>query len=83
MIIFFCYILSDLIKKKLVSATVVYSTLMTIYLHGSILCSNVLYYNHSSMRKVHLFRGHVAYVYWIDTAYVQNNLTEFVKGQFP
>ena len=56
---------------------------MTIYLHGAILCSNVLYYNHSSMRKVHLFRGHVAYVYWIDTAYVQNNLTEFVKGQFP
>ena len=30
------------------------------------------------MGKVHLFRGHVAYVYLIDTVYVQNNLsTEF------
>ena len=24
---------------------------------------------------VHLFRGPVAYVYWIDTVYVQNNLS--------
>ena len=32
------------------------------------------------MRKVHLVDGHVVYVYWIDTAYVQNNLpTEFSK----
>ena len=39
-----------------------------------------MYYNHSSMRKVCLFKGHVAYVYWIDTLYVQNNLsTEFSK----
>ena len=26
------------------------------------------------MRKVHIVKGHVVYVYWIDTAYVQNNL---------
>ena len=32
------------------------------------------------MRKVHLVNGHVVYVYWIDTVYVQNNLpTEFSK----
>ena len=38
------------------------------------------YYNHTSMRKVHLVTGHVVYVYWIDTVYVQNNLpTEFRK----
>ena len=40
-----------------------------------------MYYNNSSMHKVHLVNGHVVYVvYWIDTAYVQNNLpTEFSK----
>ena len=39
-----------------------------------------MYYNHSSMRKVHLVNGHVCYVYWIDTVYMQNNLpTEFSK----
>ena len=33
------------------------------------------------MHKVHLVNGHVVYVYWIDTVYVQNNLpTEFSKG---
>ena len=41
------------------------------------------YNNHSFMIKVHLFNGHVVYVYWIDTVYVriiyQPNL---VKGQF-
>ena len=26
------------------------------------------------MHKVHIVKGHVVYVYWIDTAYVQNNL---------
>ena len=26
------------------------------------------------MHKVHLVNGHVVYVYWIDTVYVQNNL---------
>ena len=32
------------------------------------------------MRKVYLVNGHVVYVYWIDTVYVQNNLlTEFRK----
>ena len=25
------------------------------------------------MRKVHLVKGHVVYVYWIDAKYVQNN----------
>ena len=35
------------------------------------------------MRKVHLVNGHVVYVYWIDTVYVQNNLsTDLKKGQF-
>ena len=39
-----------------------------------------MYFNHSSMRKVHLVKGHVVYVYWIDTAYVQINLpTEIGK----
>ena len=33
------------------------------------------------MRKVHLVDGHVVYVYWTDTVYVQNNLpAEFSKG---
>ena len=33
------------------------------------------------MHKVHLVNGHVVYVYWIDTVYVQNNLsTEFSKS---
>ena len=32
------------------------------------------------LRKVHLVNGHVVYVYWIDTVYVQNNLPiEFSK----
>ena len=35
------------------------------------------------MRKVHIFKGHVAHVYWIDTVFVQNNLlTEFSKKAF-
>ena len=52
-----------------------YSTLMTTCLPGA------MYYNHSSMRKVHLVKCHVVYVYWIDTVYVQNNLqTEFSKS---
>ena len=39
-----------------------------------------MYYNNSSMHKVHLVNGHVVYVYWIDTVYVQINLpTEFSK----
>ena len=40
-------------------------------------------YNHSSVRKVHLVNGHVVYVYWTDTVYVQNNLpTELSKKIF-
>ena len=34
-----------------------------------------MYYNQSSMRKVHILRGRLAYVYWIYTVYVQNNLS--------
>ena len=35
------------------------------------------------MRKVELVDGHVVYVYWIDTVYVQNNFQlNLVKGQF-
>ena len=30
-------------------------------------------YNHSYMRKVHLVKGLVVYVYWIDTVFVQYN----------
>ena len=26
------------------------------------------------MHEVHLVKGHVVYVYWVDTVYVQNNL---------
>ena len=33
-----------------------------------------MYCNYSSMRKVHLVKGHVVYVYWMDTVYVQNTL---------
>ena len=33
------------------------------------------------MRKVQLVDGHVVYVFWIDTVYVQNYLpTKFSKG---
>ena len=39
-----------------------------------------MYYKHLSMHKLNLLRGHEAYVNWIDTVYVQNNLsTEFSK----
>ena len=32
------------------------------------------------MHKVHQVNGHVVYVYWVDTVYVQNYLpTEFSK----
>ena len=71
-----CYFLSDLLRNILKCNCSPYSTLMTMYLPGAILCSNEL--NHSSVPKVHLVKGHVAYVYWVDTVYVQNNLpTEF------
>ena len=42
-----------------------------------------MHYKHASVRKVHLVKGHVVYVYWIDTVMCkiiyQLNL---VKGQF-
>ena len=51
---------------------------MTMYLPGEYYAA--MHHNHSSMGKVHLVNGHVVYVYWIDTVYVQNNLqTEFSK----
>ena len=79
MIIFVDVFLSDLLRNILKCTCSPYSTLLTMYLPGSILCSNVLY-NHSSMHKVHLVNGLVVYVYWIDTVYVQNNLpTELSK----
>ena len=34
------------------------------------------------MRKVHLVKGHVVYVYWIDTVYVQKNLPTELKDNF-
>ena len=69
--------LSDLSRNILNCNCIPYSTLVIMYLPSVILCSNVL---NSSMRKVHLVKGHVkiVYVYWIDTVFVQNNLpTEF------
>ena len=33
-----------------------------------------MYNNHSSIRKVNLFNGQVAHVYWIDTVYVMIKL---------
>ena len=76
MIIFF---LSDLLRKILKCNCSPYSTLMTMYLPGEYYAA--LHYNHSSVRKVHLVKGHVVYVYWVDTVYVQNNLpTEFSKS---
>ena len=78
MIILLLFFLSDLLRNILECNCSPYSTLMTMYLSGAILCSNVLY--HSSMHKVHLVYGHVIYMYWIDTVYVQNNLpTEFSR----
>ena len=71
-IIFVVVFLFDLLRNILKCNCSPYSTLMTMYLPGAILCSNVL--NHSSMHKVHLVNVHVVYVYWIDTAYVQNKL---------
>ena len=51
------------------------------YLPGAIVCR--MNYNRSSVRKEHLAKGHVVYVYWIDTVYVQNNLpTELSKRKF-
>ena len=75
-IIFMVVFLSDLLRNILKCNCSPHSILMTMYLPGAILCSNVL--QPFSLRKVHLVKGHVVYVYWIDKVYVQNNLpTEF------
>ena len=51
------------------------------YLPGAIFAA--IYFNHPFMHKVHICRGHVAYVCWIYTVYVQNNLSlEFSKKTF-
>ena len=34
------------------------------------------------MRKVHIVKGRVVYVYWIDTVYEQNYQLNEVKGQY-
>ena len=76
------FILSWFLKKIFWSATVVHIQpwWQCIYLvHHYV----AMYYNHSSVRKVYPVKGHVVYVYWIDTVYVQNNLPlNLVKGQF-
>ena len=72
------FFLSHLLRNILKCNCSPYSTLMK--------CINLvqyyaaMYYNHSSMLKVHLVSGQVVYVHLIDTVYVQNNLsTEFSK----
>ena len=67
MIIFVVVFLSDLLRNILKCNCRLYSTLMTMYLPGAILCSI-----HPCVK--HLVNGHVVYVYWIDTVYVQNTL---------
>ena len=72
MIIFVVVFLSDLLRNILKCNCSPYSTLMiTIYL---VQYYAAMYCNYSSMRKVHLVKGHVVYVYWMDTVYVQNTL---------
>ena len=69
MIIFVVVFPSGLLRNILKCNLSPYSTLMTMCLPGAILCSNV-----------HLVNGHVVYVFWVDTVYVQNNLpTELSK----
>ena len=73
------FFLSDLLRN-IWSATVVHIQPWWQYIY-LVQYYAAMYYNHSSMHKVHLVDGHVVYVYWIDTVYVQNNLpTEFSKG---
>ena len=54
---------------------------MAMYLPGAILfLYGATNFNHSSMRIVHLVKGHVVFVYWVDTVLVQNYLpTELSK----
>ena len=81
MIIFCCcFFLSDLLRNILKCNCSPYSTFMTMYLIYLVQYYAAMHFNHSSMRILHLVNGHVVYVYWIDTVYVQNNLpTEFSK----
>ena len=73
----FVFFLSDLLRNILKCNCSPYSTLMKMYLPGAILYTIQW---HSSMHEVHLVKGHVVYVYWIDIVYVQNNLpTEINK----
>ena len=73
-----CVFLPDLLRNILKCNCSPYLILMTMCLPGAFFAA--MYYNHSPMRKVHLVNGHVVYVYWIDTVYVQNNLpTELSK----
>ena len=74
------FFLPDLIRNISKCNCSPYSILIKMYLPGLVQYYAAMHYNHSSMRKVHLVRGHVVYVFWIDTVYVQNNLpTELSK----
>ena len=75
------FLLSDLLRNILKCNCSPYSTLMKCI--DLVQYYAAMYYNHLSMRKVHLANGHVVYVYWIYTVYVQNNLpTEFSKKKY-
>ena len=67
MITFVVFILSDLIEYILECNCSLF------YLDDNTI-TRCNFMDHSSMREVHLFRGYVAYAYWIDTGYVQNSL---------
>ena len=79
LIIIFVVVFSIWFVKKYFGATVVHIQpwWQCIYL---VQYYAAMYFYNSAMHKVHQVNGHVVYVYWIDTAYVQNNLpTEFSK----
>ena len=63
LMLIFVVFLSDLLRNILKCNCSPYSTLITMYLPGAILCSNVL------KPFIHLVNGHVVYVYWLDTVY--------------
>ena len=74
LMIIFVVFLSDLLRNILKCNCSPYSTLMIVQYYAAV------HYNHSSIRKVHLVKGHVVYVYWIESVYLQTNLpTEFGK----
>ena len=69
MIIFIVvFFLSDLVRNILKCNCSPYQCIYLVQYYAAMCC------NHSSMRKVHLVSGHIVYVYWINTGYVQNNL---------